>query len=135
MSLLSNNQIARAIYALYTDAPSGKHAVSEKVVQFLARKRLISKAPEILKSLEAVVNEKEGKHVVKVESAHKLTHELKTHLAHALKKRYSNKEIILHEEQVPSLLGGLRLEVDDEVIDLSVKNKIQKLQEYLTTPA
>ena len=30
------------------------------------------------------------------------------------------------------LLGGIRIEINDEIIDLTVKDEIKKLQEYLT---
>ena len=49
-----------------------------------------------------------------------------------LKERYQQKEVILVEVLDEKLLGGFKMEVNDEVIDLTIKNKIGKLQEYLT---
>ena len=39
---------------------------------------------------------------------------------------------MLVESLDSKLLGGLKVEVNNEIIDLSIKNKIGKLQKYLT---
>ena len=41
-------------------------------------------------------------------------------------------QVIFKEKIDEKLLGGFRIEVNDEVIDLTLKNKIFKLEEYLT---
>ena len=56
----------------------------------------------------------------------------KTELEQFLKKRYSAKEISFFEILDTRLVGGIKVEVNDEIIDLSIRNKISKLQEYLT---
>ncbi|PIP69006.1 F0F1 ATP synthase subunit delta, partial [Candidatus Nomurabacteria bacterium CG22_combo_CG10-13_8_21_14_all_32_8] len=57
--------------------------------------------------------------------------ELREELIFFLKERYKAKEIFLTEVLDEKLLGGMRIEVNDEIIDLTVKNKIKKLQEHL----
>ena len=49
-----------------------------------------------------------------------------------MKKRYSAKEVALNPVLDKTLLGGMRVEVSDEVIDLTLKNKVEQLQKYLT---
>lgn len=130
---MSNNQIACACCLILKDkTPVEQPFVFKKIVQFLARKHLLSKTSEILFQLEKIINSNEQRAVVKVFSPKKLSGEIKKDIAHSLKKRYSVKKIIFNEILDEKLLGGLRLEVNDEVIDLSVRNKINKLQEYLT---
>ena len=133
MATISNNTIARAIYLSTKDKKGAELSLSEnKIVKFLARRRLLSKSKDILLNLNTIINQAEGKVIVKIKSAHKLQDETKKYLTHSLKNRYGAKEIILAESLEEKLLGGMRIEVNDEVIDLSVKNKIEKLQEYLT---
>jgi len=133
MATISHNDIARAIYLMSSGkSHSEQTKISQKVVDFLYRKRLLSKAPLILSQLKKVINESEGRMVAKVSSVEKLSHQNKTHLEQALKKRYSIKEVVFEENLDKKLLGGLRIEIGSEVIDLSIKNKIGKLQEYLT---
>lgn len=136
MAAISNNDIARAIYLATKDKSHAEQsALLPKVVQFLRRRRLMSKAPEILRSLKSIINQAEGRIEARVLSVEKIDHKLKTHLEHTLKKRYRAQELVLHEVSDQKLLGGIKVEVNDEVIDLSIKNRIEKLQEYLTRPA
>jgi len=127
MKTLPNNDIARAIHLFLKDNPR-KY---DKVVEFLHRKRLLPRSPEILAQLKKIINQEEGKVEAKVSSAKKINHQMKSQLEHFLMKRYSAKEIVFEESLDPGLLGGLKLEVNGEIIDLSYKNKIRQLQEFL----
>ncbi|OGI68483.1 ATP synthase F1 subunit delta [Candidatus Nomurabacteria bacterium RIFCSPHIGHO2_01_FULL_42_15] len=132
MTVISNNDIARAIYSGAKEKHGHELSLYQKnVVNFLFRKRLLSKAPEILSQLRKIINKEEGRIIAKVSSVEKLSHKIKEDLTHSLKKRYSAKEVILEEKLDEKLIGGIKLEVNNEVIDLSVKNKIGKLQEHL----
>ncbi|MCX6751802.1 MAG: F0F1 ATP synthase subunit delta [Candidatus Nomurabacteria bacterium] len=132
MATLLNNDIARAIYLVSKDKTHTElHDVNKKVMEFLARRRLLSKTPDILERLDKIINYESEKIVVKVSSARKLKEELKKELIFFLKKRYKVKEVVLTETLDEKLLGGMRLEINDEIIDLTVKNKIKKLQEHL----
>lgn len=133
MTAISNNDIARAIYLVSKNKNQKEQTdVCDKIVKFLFRRRLLSKSTEILSQLRKIVNKEDGRVIAKVSSVQKLESKTKTHLEQALKKRYSAKEVVLNENIDSRLLGGLKVEVNDEVIDLSIKNKIGKLQEYLT---
>lgn len=131
MTSISNNNIAQAICLYWKEEKKPEQFIS-KVIQFLTRRRLLSKAPGILARLDKIINEREGKVIAKVSSRDKLSEKAKIELKHALAKRYAAREIILDENLNEKLLGGFKVEVDDEVIDLSVKNKIYKLEKYLT---
>jgi F0F1-type ATP synthase delta subunit len=136
MTTISNNNIARAIYS----ATKGKNDAEQslifsKVIQFLFRRRLLSKAPDILLHLNKIINGEEGRIVAKISSRDNLNEKIKRELAHALTKRYSAKEVVLSEVLDEKLLGGFKVEINDEVIDLTIKNKIGKLQEYLISSA
>ncbi|MFA5841329.1 MAG: F0F1 ATP synthase subunit delta [Candidatus Paceibacterota bacterium] len=135
MTAISNNDIAQAIYLASKEKSHAEHSLFySKVVQFLNRKRLLSKAPDILSRLSKIINEHEGRVVAKVFSAEKINEKTNKELVFALTHRYSAKEIALIENIDEKLLGGYKIEVNDEVIDLTIKNKIGKLQEYLTKP-
>jgi F-type H+-transporting ATPase subunit delta len=136
MTVVSNNDIARAIYLSFKDKSGSEQIdISKRVVNFLFKRRILSKAPLILSQLAKIVNHEEGRMVAKVSSAFKLNHQDEINLEHSLKKRYSAKEIVLSLNLDQKLLGGIKVEVNNEVIDLSIKNKIEKLQEYLTKSA
>lgn len=142
MASISNNDIARAIYLASKDKNSSELGLLfQNVAKFLFRRRLLSKSGEILLSLKKLINQMEGILEVKIWSKNKINDETKKELTQILKRRYKDKalpvgewprEVFLQENLDEKLLGGLRIEVNDELIDLTLKNKINKLQEYLT---
>lgn len=133
MSAISNNDIARAIYLFSKEKGVEQSLFPLKVVQFLSRKRLLSKSKDILSRLDKIINEEEGRVVARVSSKDDLSGEIKKELSQSLAKRYGGKEVVMVPHLDERLLGGFKIEVNDEVIDLTVKNKIKKLQEYLTS--
>ncbi len=133
MATISNNNIAQAIYNLSREQGSADPKfLSKKVINFLVHRRLLSKSNDILVELEKIINKQNGIIVAKVSSASSLDTETKRKLTQILTKRYSAKDVKFVEKIDKNLLGGIRLEIGDEVIDLTIKNKIIKLQEYLT---
>lgn len=134
MAVISNNNIARAIYLELKDKNQNEQSLSfPKIVQFLIKKRLLNKTTEILFCLDKIINEEAGRIVAKVSSKTNLEEKTKHELKHSLAKRYKAKEVELILNTDEKLLGGYKIEVNDEVMDLTMKNKIEKLQEYLTS--
>ena len=132
MATTSYNDIAEAIYLSSKDKGSREMPLHLKnVVNFLAKRRMISKAPEILSRLKKIIDKENGLITAKVWTAHKLSNQTKHDLAHALTKRYRAREVFFEETVDEKLIGGFKVEVGDEVIDLTLKNKVGKLQEYL----
>ena len=134
MATLSNNHIAQAIYLSTKDKSEQEQILFfKKITQFLFRKRLLSQVPDILARLEKILNKADGRIVVKLSSKEHLGEDIKKKIADIIKERYAAEKIIFIESLNEKLLGGFKIEVNDEVIDLTVKNKIGKLQEYLTS--
>ena len=135
MATISNNDIARAIYLVSKDRSSGEmHQIHKKIIDFLSRKRLLSRSSAILASLRKMIHSENGVVSAVVSSAHKLHESEEKDLEHFLKKRYSAREVVFTKILDEKLLGGFRIESNNEVIDLTFKNKIGQLQAYLTRP-
>ncbi len=133
MTGFSNNDIARAIYLSYRDKKGEEiREVCARVVKFLHRKRLLSKKRDILERLEKIANAENGVVSAKVRSARVLSNDTKERIRLFLKERYKSKETNLEEITDERLIGGVKIETNEEVMDLSIKNKIKKLQEYLS---
>jgi len=138
MATLSNNDIARAIYGtLESKTRKDMPLAFKRVVSFLNKRRLLSKAPDILKKLEEIINLKEDRLMVKVLSSRKLDEKIREELKALLIKKYKSKEVVFTEKINEHLIGGVRLEIKDlqtgrdEVIDLTVKKQFTRLQEHL----
>ena len=133
MSTISNNDIARAIYLSLKDKSSAEaHKMHKNIIEFLVRKRLMQRTFAILHQLTKIINLEDSIVSATVLSAHRIHEKDEKNVVHFLKKRYSAKGVALTHVLDKALLGGMRLEASDEVIDLSFKNKIRELQEYLT---
>lgn len=133
MTKVSDKDIARAIY----EASKGKKGkeLSEfckKAVKFLYNKRMFHRSSAILEKLKKVQDEEESRLRAKLTSAKKLEGKTKEKLAELLKKRHKAKEVLWQDELDEKILGGAKLETEDEIIDFSIKNRINKLKEYLT---
>jgi F-type H+-transporting ATPase subunit delta len=134
MTAVSSKNIAQAIYLASKDKkPEEQSLVAKKTLQFLIKKRLLSKTKDILSHLKKIINDNEGRLEVKVYSSEKINEKTNRELTQALLKRYSVKEISLVEILDKKLIGGLKIEVRDEIIDLTLRNRIKKLQEHLTS--
>ncbi len=132
MVIISNNNIARAIYLSLKDKSSSEqNIILKNVVQFLYRHKLISKSKEILSIFKKIINQDKGILEVKVWSKTKMNDETKRELTQILQKRYGDKKFVLQENLNEKLLGGFKIEINNEIIDLTLKNKVYKLQEYL----
>jgi len=133
MATISNNDIANAIY-IGSKNKTGKdlEVFVNNVVRFLVRKKLLAKSNHILEKLEKKLNKEEGIVKAKIGSASKLDENTKKELTNFLLKKYNGKSILFTEEIDAKFVGGVRIEVDDEVIDLTIFNKLKKLQTHLT---
>ena len=134
MTKISTSKIAEAVYlSLKNKKGEELERALQNAVDFLAKKNLLSKTPEILKYLEQVQNADLEILSAKVLSKTPLTKQSADELKMALKKRYKAEDVILKLEEDQSLVDGIRIETQDEVIDLSLKNKLNQLQNHLLT--
>ena len=126
------NEVAQAIYLVTKDKKDKDLKNSfDNVISFLVRKRLLFKSSAILESLNKIVDKADGVVRVNLKSATKINEATKTQIVNLLKKKYSAFEFIFSESIDTSLLGGVRIELENDVIDLSTKNKIGQLEEFL----
>jgi F-type H+-transporting ATPase subunit delta len=132
MAQISTRTIAQAIYEASHDK-EGKdlHAVLENATKVLASRHLLSRAPEIIKHLQEIIDQKEGIVRAHVESAHKLTRGIHEDIEDQLKKRYKAKSIELEHTIDEKHLGGIKIHVGDEVIDLTLSHHLHQLQNHL----
>lgn len=132
---ISNKDIARGIYEGVKENTGSQSSYLQNVVKFLAKRKLLSKAGDILKQLKKIVNQEEGIIEGKVSTSVRLGATERYQLIQQLKKRYGAKDVTLTEVVDEKLLGGMKVEVGDEVMDLTTKGKILKLQTYLMRSA
>ena len=134
MATISVNNLARAIY----ESSRGKDgleldAITKRSVSLISKKHLLSKSKEIITQLEKIFDKNEEIVRAKISSKTKIDKKIVDEIEDFIKKRYKAKNTVLEFTIDGTLLGGIKIEVGDEIIDTTLKNKIKKLENYLIT--
>ena len=87
--------------------------------------------PEIAHQFRAMKNAQTGSSDATVYSAFPIAAEQLGSVAQALEKRFGRK-LNLSVQEDPSLIGGIRVVVGDEVLDTSVKARLEQMKVALT---
>ncbi len=106
----------------------GDKATAEvkNLVAALAENRRLVLLPEIASQFEALKKQEEGVLAAKVTSAYPLSDAQAAELAETLKSKYG-KPVELSVSVDPELLGGVAIQIGDDVIDASVRGKLQAM--------
>lgn len=91
----------------------------------------LSALPEIAQQFRAMKNAQGGTSDAVVQSAFPIDAGALAELAQVLEKRFGRKLNLTVQEE-PSLIGGIRVVVGDEVLDTSVKARLDQMKVALT---
>ena len=94
---------------------------------FLIKKRRFFYLEKILKSFLENCSEKRGEISAEIQSAKKLTNEEITKITEDLAQNFSSK-MKLNYKHDSSLIGGLILKIGSTMVDTSIKNKLQQIE-------
>ena len=111
-----------------------KTKLDPKVASFLNlvnQNHRLAAVPEIAHQFEAMKNQSEGAAEVTITSAFPLEGSALIDLLSSLKKRFGGKELGPTIQVDPALIGGVRIQVGDEVMDSSVKAQLAQMQASL----
>jgi F-type H+-transporting ATPase subunit delta len=112
-----------------------KTKLDDKVNAFLRlvnQNHRLAAMSEIAAQFEILKNQSEGAAEVFITSAFPLEGDALSSLLISLKKRFGGKELRPTIEVDPSLIGGVRVQVGDEVIDSTVKAQLATMQASLS---
>jgi F-type H+-transporting ATPase subunit delta len=108
-----------------------KTKLDDKLTSFLNlvnQNHRLAALPEIAHQFEAMKNKSEGAAEVNITSAFPLEGSALNDLLSSLKKRFGGKELRPTIQVDPELIGGVRIQVGDEVLDSSVKAQLAQMQ-------
>ncbi len=127
--------IKNLAYAIY-ESSKGKdeeelNILVENIIIFLNKKQMLNKSDKILSALGEIIDEANRITRIKISSRSKISNELIKGIEEFIKKKYKSKEVKLTINEDSKLLGGIKIEIGDEILDTTLYNKINKLQTYL----
>ena len=134
MATISTNNLARAIYESSLDKSGAElDVVAQNAIDLISKKHLMSKSKEIIATLEKILDRSEGIVRAKISSRVKIEKKIVDEIEDFIKSRYKAKNTVLEFEIDEHLLGGIKIQIGDEIIDTTLKSKIHKLENYLIT--
>lgn len=131
-SLLSNPEIEPEKLTATIEAIL-KNSAKQKVNNFLgvlAEHKRLSIVPEIHAIFKALVLEDKGRADAIIESAYEIDDKEKTEFEKILSKKFG-KSISVQVNVNPALIAGVKITVNDKVIDSSVKGRLNNLAAFL----
>jgi F-type H+-transporting ATPase subunit delta len=121
--MTDRKQLVTAIEKLLEKSKDSKQ-LALAIAAYLLETRQTKDAGALLRDLEALRLNKKGVLEVHVTSAHRLNESS----LQGIKKLFDAKHIIIHEEQDPRLLGGVKVRAHDQRLDYSVRTRLQRLK-------
>jgi len=134
VAVLSNNPKVSADDLSKLLSGMVKTKLDGKISSFLSlvnQNHRLSAIPEIARQFEEMKNQSEGASEVMITSAFPLEGAALTDLLSSLKKCFGGKELRPTIQVDPALIGGVRIQVGDEVMDSSVKARLAQMQASL----
>lgn len=124
----SIKQYAKALYEATKDAPDAAiGGIVNNFLSILERDNKLKKIEYIIDEFTAYSKMAEGIMQIEVESARKLD----AGAAEKIRKIFGAKSEI-RETVNKKLIGGLRIKINDIILDASVKNQLNRLKNSLT---
>lgn len=129
MKKVDTKQLAHALLDL-TDGrePAEEKKAIKEFAVFLNKKNLLSSFDKIVSEYRNLYNKKHNIVEATVTLTDRLPEKTRIHLRESLKKKYKAREVHILEKVDERLIGGLKIKVADEVIDMTIKNSLNELK-------
>lgn len=127
MKRVSPGQLARQLLRALDMNPQEQDQVIQVFAEQLVQRRLRRFLPQILRALEALLDERDGLVKAKFTSPVEVTSHLKQQVEKAVSQAMGKRvKLEVHRDQ--ELLGGAVLQVGDTVYDASIRTQLAKLK-------
>ncbi len=121
-------QVFEVVSAAAGGAPSAK---TSNLLRAVIDNGRLAALPEIAAQFQALVNTRSGVSDLTIQSAFAIDDAQLADVVVALEARFGRK-LNAHVEITPELIGGIRAVVGDEVLDTSVKARLEQMKVALT---
>ncbi len=126
MRVISNNDIARAVNSLLEEGVDSRQ-VAQSLAAFLIQERRSADADRILKNIERL-RQNQGIYDLRVTSAFRFTEQTIELVRQVTTKAISGaKHVVLSLRRDPLVIGGIRIESDELLLEYTVAGRLQEL--------
>jgi F-type H+-transporting ATPase subunit delta len=122
MSVLTRHEVAEAILTL--SAKKSGQRLAEDVAAYLVANRRTSELDAIMREVARLRTQRDGVAEVTATSAYALNDAART----SIKKLLHADKLTINEVIDTEVLGGVRLETSEELLDLTVRNRLNQLK-------
>lgn len=107
--------------------------LSQEVAAYLLAERRVNELDSVLRDVQADWAEAGYVEVI-ASSAHPLSSNVKATISQQIKRLYPQaKRIVITEAHDPAIIGGVRLSLANQQLDLSVEAKLNTFRQLITT--
>jgi len=130
---ITSKQYAQTLYDL-TDGKSKTEAEKSVVAfaRYIYKERKLKLADKIAEQFGKIYDEKRGVVEAEVVTMEKVGAVLEKKLKNFVKEKYGAREVVLKNVADESVKGGFVLRVGDEVVDGSVRGRLEELRKIIT---
>lgn len=121
---ITRTEIASAILQLKQSSGVERSRLARDIAGYLIAERRTKELNSLLRDIEDLEYKKDGTLEVTATTARPLSVTTKAQIA----KLFDAKQVNIHEEINPQMLGGVRVRALDKVVDLSVQARLQRLR-------
>ena len=111
--------------------PADEKTATKEFVAYLGKKGMLHEADSIIEHFGNLYNKKHNIVEATVTLIERLPEHTRLHLRETLKKKYKAREVHMLEKVDARLLGGMKVQVGDEVYDSSIQNALRQLETQL----
>lgn len=108
----------------------GEEPLLANAVSLLVLRRSLDIVPDVVREYAALLNESQGKAQARVTSAAEMSSAQQERLRGLLHEML-NKDVVLDLTVDPDIIGGMVVQVGDQIVDGSVRNRLQALKRRL----
>jgi len=120
----SYKDIARVVASKFAD--SSQSDITTSLAHYLVEERRVADLDRILREVSRLRLEESN--IIEVTALSR--HELSESLKRQIEAIFDSNEVILHEEIDKDLVGGVRIQAQDTLIDLSVRGQLNRLRSH-----
>jgi F0F1-type ATP synthase delta subunit len=124
---VSRRALAEAITTKLLNEPAKQQHWMQVLAAYLVAHDMVNDADMLINDIAHELLVQSGQLVVEVTSAETLTAAVREELATYLQRETNAKNVQMHEETDPSLIGGLVAKTADAELDVSLRSQLRQL--------